>query len=72
MDFSVRVTMRPQPGIFPRGAVVVIFVFLVVGVAIRAGYGPPDVTMFALGAGLAGAQVARAAFPARTGRRELR
>ena len=50
----------------------VIFIFVVVGVAIRAGYGPPDVITFALAAGLAGARVARAAFPAGPARGELR
>ena len=49
-----------------------IFILVVAGVAIRAGYGPPDVITFALGAGLAGARVARAAFPAGTSRGELR
>ena len=52
--------------------ILIVFVFIVVGVAIRAGYGPPDLTMFALGAGLAGAQVARAAFPAGAAGGELR
>jgi len=52
--------------------VLVIFILIVVGGAIRAGYGPPDVITFALGAGMAGAQVARAAFPARNARGELR
>ena len=72
MDCSVRVTARPQEGTFPRVTVLVIFILIVVGGAIRAGYGPPDVITFALGAGMAGAQVARAAFPARNARGELR
>ena len=50
MECCVRITAWPRPGTLPRVTILIVFIFIVVGVAIRAGDGPPDLTMLALGA----------------------
>jgi hypothetical protein len=62
----------PEPGVFPRAVIFIIFVLVVAGAVIRAGYtSPPEVTMAVTTAGLAAARVARAVFPARPAHGEL-
>jgi hypothetical protein len=59
MELSVRVVTRPLPGTMTRVLVIVVIVVTVL-VILRAGYGPVTAIQLAFGAGLAGAQVARA------------
>jgi hypothetical protein len=59
MELSVRLVTQPLPGIWTRVLVVVIVVVAVL-VLWRLGDGPLTAVQLVLGAGLAGAQVARA------------
>jgi hypothetical protein len=73
VECSIRVTALPEPGDFPRVVIFIIFILVVAGAVIRAGYtSPPDVTMAVTTAGLAAARVTRAMFPASPARGELR
>ena len=61
MELSVKFVTRSRPGMWARTVVLVIVIVAVV-VVWRAGYGPGTAIPLILGAGLAGAQVARALF----------
>lgn len=58
MELSVRVVTRPLPGICAKVLIIVIVIVTAL-VLWPAGYGPATVIPLLLGAGLAGAQVAR-------------
>jgi hypothetical protein len=58
VELSVRLVTRPRPGLRTR-VLVLIIVIVAVLVACAAGCGPVTAISLVLGAGLAGAQVAR-------------
>lgn len=58
MELSVRLVTRPRPGMRTKVVVLVIIIVAVL-VAVAAGQEPASAISLVLGAGLAGAQVAR-------------